>query len=333
MSLPTAYTRGLLVLLAGLSAGSCYFFPREEKVPAPPVVTLPPVTYDTLEIKRGTIEQSVTVPGTFVYADQADVSFPTRGGWLKRVNVQLGDRVKAGDVIAELDTASLANQIEQQKLLVRRAELAAERTRLTSADRIAAEMAQIDVKLAGLQLDDLESQLSDARLVSPLNGVVVYLLAGRPGVSGEPYRVFVQVADPSKLLVMYKGEKAGEFRVGMKVTVTVGTTGWPGTVLMTPATVPLDAPQDRLSAVLVSLPRLPPDAVQGGIATVKLVKARKDGVITVPRDAVTSFQGRSLVSVIEGGIKRDRSVELGIQTDTLVEVTSGLSPGDQVVYR
>ncbi len=37
------------------------------------------------------------------------------------------------------------------------------------------------------------------------------------------------------------------------------------------------------------------------------------------------------MQVLEGGVKKDRSVELGIQTDTLVEVSRGLSPGDRVV--
>ena len=325
--------RGFLVLLPGLILAQCYFFPREEKVPAPPLVSPPAVTYDTVEVRPGPIELTVSVPGTFVYSDQAEVSFPSYGGWLKKVNVQLGDKVKAGDVIAELDTAGLANRIEQQKLLQRKAELAAQRTRLLSKDVLEAEMAQIDVDLAGLQLQDLQTQLAASRLVSPLSGIVVYLLVSHPGVTVDAYRTFAQVADPTKLQIIYKGDKAGEFRVGMKVTVTMGTKSWPGDIVMTPATVPADAAADLRSAVLVSMPRVPVDAAQGSIATVTLVKARRESVLTVPRDAVTSYQGRDFVSVIEGGIKKDRSVELGIQTDTLVEVVRGLAAGDQVVYR
>jgi macrolide-specific efflux system membrane fusion protein len=85
--------------------------------------------------------------------------------------------------------------------------------------------------------------------------------------------------------------------------------------------------------VFVSLPRLPPGAAQGSIATVTLVRGRRETVLTVPRDAITSYQGKTIVSVIEGGIRKDRSVELGMQTETLVEVSSGLAAGDQVVCR
>jgi hypothetical protein len=119
----------------------------------------------------------------------------------------------------------------------------------------------------------------------------------------------------------------------MQVSVAMGESKLAGVVTMTPATAPPDAPDDLHNAVLVSVPRLPPSAGSGSLATITLVKARKDRVLTVPRDAVTSYQGRNFVQVIEDGIKKDRSVELGIQTDTLVEVVRGLSAGDQVVSR
>jgi macrolide-specific efflux system membrane fusion protein len=323
--------RALLILFLGCAMAACYFFPREEKVPAPPLVAPPAITYTTVEMRPGPIVQSVIVPGSFVYADYAKLSFPSRGGWLKSIRVQMGDKVKAGEVIAELDTESLANRIEQQKLLVRKAELSVERTRILGKDQIELEMAQIDVDLARLQLQDLQTQLAESRITSPLSGVVVYLIATRGGIAVDAYRTIAQVADPSRLLLIYKGDKAVEFRAGMKVSVSVGEKSYRGTIVMTPATTPPDAMQDLQNAVLVELPRLPPGVTQGDTATITLEKARKDGVLTVPRDAVTSFEGRTFVQVLEGGIKKDRSVELGIRTDTLVEVRSGLAAGDQVV--
>jgi len=324
----------LLLLAACCALGACsWFLPKEEKVPAPPIIAVPPVTYDTIPVARGTVELTVTVPGTFVYADQAQLSFAPRGGWLRRVAVQIGDKVKAGDLIAELDTAGLSNAIAQQKLLVRKAEIAAERTRLLGGDKLQQEMAQIDTELAGLQLDDLQTQLTQSRLVTPMAGVIVYLFATHGGVSVDAYRTFVQVADTSKLRLLYKGDRAVEFRTGMQVSVTIGDRKLPGTVVITPATAPADAPDDIRNAVLVTVADLPASVGSGSLATMTLVKARRDKVLTVPRDAVTSYQGRDFVQVIEDGIKKDRSVELGLQTDTLVEVVKGLKEGDQVVAR
>jgi membrane fusion protein, macrolide-specific efflux system len=330
---PAHAARALLVPFLGCALAACYFFPHEENVPAPPLAAPPPVTYDTVEVRPGPIVQSVIVPGTFVYADYAKLSFPSRGGWMKSVRVRIGDRVRAGDVIAELDTENLVNRIEQQKLFVRRAELSVERARVLEKGRIEIEMAQIDVELARLQLQDLQTQLAESRIVSPLNGVVVYLFATHGGVAVDAYRTIAQVADPARFLLIYKGDRAGEFRVGMKVTMTVGDDGFPGRIVMTPATTPPDAMADLQSAVLVEMSRLPPGVKEGDIAMITLEKARKEGVLAVPRDAVSTFEGRSFVQVLEGGIKKDRSVELGIETDTLTEILSGLSAGDKVVYQ
>jgi macrolide-specific efflux system membrane fusion protein len=325
--------RALLVPFLGCAMAACYFFPREEKVPAPPLAAPPAVTYNTVDVAPGPIVQSVLVPGTFVYADYAKLSFPSRGGWLKSVNVQIGDRVRAGDVIAELHTEGLENQIEQQKLLLRKAELSVERARVLEKGRLEIEMAQIDVELVRLQLQDLQIQLAESRIVSPLNGVVVYLFATHGGVVVDAYRTMAQVADPSRFLLIYKGDRAGEFRVGMKVSVSVGEANHPGRIVMTPATTPPDAMQDLQSAVLVEVPRLPPGVKEGDNAVITLEKARKDGVLAVPRDSVTTFEGRSFVQVLVDGLKKDRSVELGIETDTRVEVLSGLAVGDTVVYQ
>jgi membrane fusion protein, macrolide-specific efflux system len=323
--------RAAALLSLALLLSTCYFFPREEKVPAPPIIAPPPVTYDTVEVRPGSIVQAVSVPGYFVYADYAKLSFPARGGWLKSVNVQIGDKVKAGDVLAELDTEILANQIAQQKLLVRKAELSAEYTRLQGKPRVEVELAQIDVDLAALQLQALQTQLSESRIVSPLTGVVVYLLATHGGVTVDAYRTMVQVADPTRLILIYKGDKAVEFRVGMKVAVNVGDKQYPARIVMTPATAPPDVMTDLQNAVLVEPEKLPPGVAQGDTAVITLEKARKDGVLTVPRDAVTTLDGRAFVRVLQGGIKKDRSVEIGLQSDTLVEVSRGLAAGDQVV--
>ena len=41
-------------------------------------------------------------------------------------------------------------------------------------------------------------------------------------------RTLAQVADPAKLFVVYKGERAAEFRIGMAVSVTIGEKSYPG---------------------------------------------------------------------------------------------------------
>jgi len=319
-----------LASLALLSLAACYFFPKEEKVPAPPLVSPPAVTYHTVDVAKGAIESKVVVSGSFVFADQAVLSFNARSGWLKRVSVALDDVVKPGTLIAELDTGNLEFRIEEQKLLARKAELVAERTKLLRADRIENELAAIDVDLTRLRLQDLQNELAQYRLFSPIAGVVVYLTTTIGGGYVDASRTIAQVADPKRLQVLYRGDKVPEFHKGMKVSVQVGSRSYTGEVVMTPGTAPRDVSPELQNAILVRLPSLPPEGKPGSFATLTLVKQRKEDALIVPRDLVNTFLGRNFVQVLKDGIKKERTVELGIQNDTMVEVVNGLAEGEKL---
>jgi multidrug efflux pump subunit AcrA (membrane-fusion protein) len=67
-------------------------------------------------------------------------------------------------------------------------------------------------------------------------------------------------------------------------------------------------------------------------ATVRLNTASRTGVVTVPRSAVLSYYGDSVVYVVDsGGVARRRVIEPGLQGDTVEEVVSGLEEGDLLV--
>ncbi len=60
---------------------------------------------------RGDIENSVTASGLLSPIQDVDVGAQV-SGQLKSVKVEIGDRVKAGDLVAEIDSASIETQIE-----------------------------------------------------------------------------------------------------------------------------------------------------------------------------------------------------------------------------
>ena len=56
--------------------------------------------------------ESVSATGTFVAADEDKVSSDTTGVEVLAVNVEVGDTVSAGDVIAVLDSADLQKNLD-----------------------------------------------------------------------------------------------------------------------------------------------------------------------------------------------------------------------------
>lgn len=319
--------------LAVLLLGSCYLFPKEEKILAPPLMSPPEVSYSLMEVKKGNIEQRTRVSGAFMATKQQSMYFRYRSGRIRRIAVSVGDEVKAGALLAELDIGSLENRIAQSKLSLRKMEIQAERAAALNRDRYERELASIDVEIARLSLSDLQTELEQSRLYAPIPGVVVYIAKVVEGDPVDAYRTIVQVADPGRLQLHYKGDKAGDFRLGSKVDVTFRSKTYVGEVVMTPGTVPYDASEDMKNAILVNLSALPPDATRGDTASISLLLDRRENVIVVPRDVVHTYLGRSYVQVMEDGVKRERTVEVGVQNATEAEIVKGLQPGEKVIER
>lgn len=105
-----------LALMIGLAAG-CQPFQVVTPTPAPPTVEY--------TVQTGTFTKSVEMLGNIEYEQAASLKWET-SGVIGAVNVRVGDRVKKGDVLAELTTDSLSATV-----------LAAEKELITAMDNAA----------------------------------------------------------------------------------------------------------------------------------------------------------------------------------------------------
>ena len=119
----------------------------------------------------------------------------------------------------------------------------------------------------------------------------------------------------------------------MVVEVKVKNKLCPGRVIMTPLDAPEDASDEERERILIEVSDLPEDAVMNDIATVKLVLDSRENAVAIPKDLIHQYSGRSYVYVLEDGLKEERSVELGMQTSTEIEIVKGLEAGELVIKR
>jgi membrane fusion protein, macrolide-specific efflux system len=101
-----------------IGLAGCSLIPNEEGTLAPVLRKPPEVKYETETVKKGTIEDKITVLAQFVSTKQVSQCFKDMGGYLKAVYFKAGDNVKAGDVIAELYTNDIKGQIARQQLSI-----------------------------------------------------------------------------------------------------------------------------------------------------------------------------------------------------------------------
>jgi multidrug efflux pump subunit AcrA (membrane-fusion protein) len=120
-------------------------------------------------VATGTIKQSVSATGTLAPAKQESLAFPVSGE-VTAVEVAVGDKVTAGQVLAKIDSASLAVNVAQAKATVATAQAKVDATNGADATQTAADQAALTA--ANNQLSSAQSQTAEATMKSPIDGVV-----------------------------------------------------------------------------------------------------------------------------------------------------------------
>lgn len=101
---------------------------------------------------------------------------------------------------------------------------------------------------------------------------------------------------------------------------------------------PVIDPASGTIKLTIEVDRYPAGTRPGDFAQVKVVTERREGVVLVPREAMLTDKGESVVFVVgdpSGGatVAERRVVEPGFTDDVRAQVVSGLSAGEQVVVR
>jgi len=203
--------------------------------------------------------------------------------------------------------------------------------RVNSAEQMIA-VANADIKVVEAQISDVELRLTRTEVKAPVSGVIAAKTAKVGAIAsgaGEPLFTIIRdgaiemKADVSEsdLLKLAVGQKA-------RVTLADGKNALDGTIRLISPKVD---DQTRLGTVYVSLTQ-PEKARIGMYANAELIVTEKQAIV-LPLTAVTTAHDETTVRKVEGGVVRIVKVETGIQDGRFIEITAGLTPGDEVVAK
>lgn len=260
---------------------------------------------------------------------EAELAFNQRAAQINLEIAQL--RLEALQQGAPDDATAIAIQQKQVEL----AQLALERLN-SGVDPLL----KNDVARAELALETLQSSISDATIVSPIDGQILNLslTVGRPVEAFDPVTI---VANTENLEIKsdLTSTQLEELSEGMPVTVMM--MGRPGETLNGeirrlpyPYGTGGGASVDDLDkSTRIALEQSPQEAgfSLGDLVQVQVELERKDSVLWLPPQAIRTFDGRRFVVVQDGDVQRRVDVKAGIQTPDQVEIVEGLEAGQTVV--
>ena len=347
------------VALAAFSAPS----PAQEKKPQTP--SQPPTQVGVDAVITEPLRQTVPVIGRFV-ARQTGVAAARVSGPVGEIRVEVGDRVKAGDVIAVLVNDMLKWQHELQKAEVQQY-AAAVKTRKATAKLRRQELRRIEkliksaafskarlddkrqeVAVADSQAAEAQGKLNSARANLKMTGINLYNAAVRAPYSGVVSKrhigvgAYVNLGDPLVTLVDDAHlEIEADVPANRTPALLAGTrlkayiNGTQEIAARVRAVVPEENPQTRTRTVRF-VPELPlgiSGLANNQSVTLQLPAGNDGTVVTVHKDAILSRKGKTLVFLVQGSKAVMRPVRLGEAVGIRFIVNSGLAPGDKVVVR
>ncbi len=362
--------------------------------------------YEFIKAELRELHQTVSATGTVTLKTGAEVKIGSRiSGQLEQLFVQIGDSVKAGEVIAVIEHFDLDSRVAQKK-----AELSAQRARLEKIadegpleiNKARAEYEEIEVQIllaekmlkrnqelsdkgvvsvtildesqeklkvikaryrsaeetlrlkeaqlendirlgeanvqkAKADLQEVETQLSYATVVAPINGTVASISTqkGETVAASLNSPTFVTLVDLNKLEVtVYVDETdIGRVKVGQEATFTVDSYAekfFKGTVReIRPKAMIKDHVVNYETILEIeksSVALLRPEMT----ANVSVITDKKDSALAIPKKAIKRKGDKQVVTVNRGGNLSEAEVSSGWRDGKFIEIISGLKQGDMV---
>ena len=324
-------------------------------------------TVRTAVVRASSGTMSVSWPGTTEAFAQANI-YARASGYISKRNVDIGSRVKAGDLLAEITAPEVEHQIaqaegtlEQLRATLLQAEAnrdlaqvtwdrdrklvqqgwatqqLGDTDRLTLEARVAAvAVARANITAQEAQLRVLNQQKTYQSVKAPFDGVItqrnvdVGALVQEDAASGT-FMFTLAHSDIIRIQLYVPQDDALDVAAGTQAVVRVPE--MPGRDFPGQVTRIADALQPGTRTLLTEIDVPNPDHVlsPGMYCRVELKIRRKTPSLIVPSEAVIFNRDGLSVAVVDDGVVHLRKITSVRDFGTTVEVSAGVAEGDKVV--
>jgi membrane fusion protein (multidrug efflux system) len=310
----------------------------------------------------GVVTPTLTLPGSGldlpaeVKPWQEASIFARANGFLKSWLVDIGAHVEKDQLLAEIDTPDLVQQLAQARSQAVLAQKSLEQAKSTNdkwqqlfhegvvsdldAENMATSLAtnQANTEAFAANLRFLEQELAFQRVTAPFAGTITarntnvgdLITANTTGTGMEMFHI--QQTDPLRVYFRVPQPEAPNIAVGQTFNVQLGaesTKTYPGKVASTSEAV---SPDSRTMLVELKVDNSKNEILPGSYATVRLPVNVLGKLLTLP-DNTLIFRGKNLqVGVVDAkGVVELRDVKVGRDFGIQSEILSGVTESDKII--
>lgn len=290
----------------------------------------PAIQVDVIVATTEDIDNMLEVNGTVLANEMADLH-PEVSGRLTYLNLPDGANVKQGTILARVNDADLQAQLEQQKTQLDLANKTLKRLSdllkingVNQADYDAA-LSQVNTIQANMKV--INAQIDKTILKAPFSGELGIRMVS-PGAYVTPATIIGSIHQVDKVKIDFTVPETFSSLLFKGNMVKVQNDGLPE---MLDATIAAIEPQiNTVSRNIKVRAMLTKGIIQPG-SFVKVYLEQKRKGIMVPTNAVIPDALSNQVVVVRNNRATFVNVETGLRNPGLVEITSGVSPGDSII--
>ena len=326
---------------------------------------LAPIPVTMITVKSKSISPSLFGIGN-VEARYTYKIGPTFTGRVSKLEVNVGDHVKVGQVLGEMDSVDLDDRLHSQNAIIKRTQAAlrestarlalaqsqsrryeqlftsrsiseeyitTKRQELQIAEAVH-EAVKEDINRAKADSEVLNSQRRNLRLIAPIEGIVV-LRNIDPGTTVVAGQSIIEIIDPKSLWINVRIDQVSAFGLsaGRPASIQLRSRGdqlLSGHVLRVEPKADAITEETLTKVVFDEQPALIPSI--GELAEVTIQLASQATAPTIPNAAIVRNEGKIGVWKILNGKLQFTPIRIGVSDlDGNVQILDGLQLGDKIV--
>lgn len=342
-----------LILTSMLLCG-CGLLPQEEETMAVPILN----SYDAkssnnlITVKKGALVSEVKIKCTYTQAKEESLSFPVSGLVIKDIYYKVGDSVKKGDLLAQLELGTMETDIDNLKY-----ELGKNKLLLSQAKKLMnLEIAKLEIMSDGSghseeednnitllknqykpimqtyedniyigqkKLEILEEKKETYSIYASMDGTISYVSDISEGATSSENKTIIKIIDNTSSVFKVGSTNASLLQVGEEVTVITKDNSYQVIVKQS---------ENDDKSIYLQLKSPDIDLKIGDAGYVQYIIDEREDTLYLPRTAVHKVKDSYYVYYIdETGVQNMKPVEIGLESETNVEILSGLSKGESVI--